>query len=399
MPAEPGRFTAMKDHSQHSREQQVNVQWQGPRLCEEYNALWQSLCNDSPVTFSEWVLRAVDTVPQTVTWELEAALDVKPTKVVGVGRKMHEKNRKAVYDETQRLKLPAIPSYSQQQGRVKLVLALKAFAAWRPRVGFNVVIAGLAGQLMAVLGNERHTFKLLALLYDRYHLKDYFEHDWTRRREKIMLDAQKVWDTTEYQWPDLFQIFQRFKGGKEIFMDIVRHLLSTLLTEAHTPEIQAFEWHVRLLHRLVLPVGTVVPNDPRGPLRHLIMIIMARHQHLFMTCRSEKELELKVGNLRRSVRMDPLLAKLLAKEPGREEVNLFPSLMIGSAAGIFSHHVLGLLPSFFEPTELVLSLSAAAAGAIASLRWQVRCHNEHVADANRALLAGERRKSHSCVVT
>lgn len=384
----------MKDHSQHSREQQVNVQWQGPRLCEEYNALWQSLCNDSPVTFSEWVLRAVDTVPQTVTWELEAALDVKPTKVVGVGRKMHEKNRKAVYDETQRLKLPAIPSYSQQQGRVKLVLALKAFAAWRPRVGFNVVIAGLAGQLMAVLGNERHTFKLLALLYDRYHLKDYFEHDWTRRREKIMLDAQKVWDTTEYQWPDLFQIFQRFKGGKEIFMDIVRHLLSTLLTEAHTPEIQAFEWHVRLLHRLVVPLGTYDANDPRFQFRHLIMTIMARHQHLFMKCKTQHELLQKVNMLRKSVRMDPLLAKLLSQNPDREEVNLFPSLVSGSAAGILSHHLLNFLPSFFEPAQLALSFSTAAAGAIASLRWQVRWNNEHVADANRTLLSGESRKSH-----
>ena len=398
MPVDPGRFTA-KDHHQHSREQQVNAQWQGPRLCEEYVIIWQDLCPSSPVSFSEWALRAADTVPQTVIWELEAALDVKVTKIVVGGKRQHEKNsqhrdRKAVFDETPRLKLPTIASFSQQQGRVKLVLALKAFAAWRPRVGYNTVIAGFAGQLMAVLGSEKLTFMLLALLYERYHLKDYFENDVARQTEKIMLDAQKVWEATQYRWPDMFQTFQRFPRGQEIFLEIVRHLLSTLLIDSYCPEIQAFEWHVRLLHRLVVPLGTYDANDPRFQFRHLIMTIMARHQHLFMKCKTQHELLQKVNMLRKSVRMDPLLAKLLSQNPDREEVNLFPSLVSGSAAGILSHHLLNFLPSFFEPAQLALSFSTAAAGAIASLRWQVRWNNEHVADANRTLLSGESRKSH-----
>ena len=33
--------------------------------------------------------------------------------------------------------------------------------------------------------------------------------------------------------------------------------------------MQPFEWHVRLLHHILLPVGEYSPRDPRPQLRHV----------------------------------------------------------------------------------------------------------------------------------
>ena len=257
MPVEPGRFLSSRGASS---EQQVNAGWQGPRLCNNYATLWrESFPAVDKAHFSDFVLRAQDGLHPEVAIMIENVLETNGPKV-----KLPKQPGKS---EDQPLNLPLIPSYTTPQGRSKLRVVLRAFGCWRPHLGYNPIMAALAAQIMAVTGSEKVTFQILVSIYKKYRLKDYFEGEQEKQEERKVEDAEALWRSAQVQWPDLVYAFSRYPSGEGIFKDCVKSLLSTLLTDTHRPEKQPFEWHVRLLHHVLLPVGGYSPADPRAQLQ------------------------------------------------------------------------------------------------------------------------------------
>ena len=181
--------------------------------------------------------------------------------------------------EDQPLNLPLIPSYTTPQGRSKLRVVLRAFGCWRPHLGYNPIMTALAAQMMAVTGSEKVTFQILVSIYKKYRLKDYFEGEQEKQAERKAEDTEALWRSAGPRKYDgrIWFTFSRYPSGEGIFKDCVKSLLSTLLTDTHRQEKHPFEWHVRSLHHVLLPVGDYSPADPRAQLRHVVMQIMARY--------------------------------------------------------------------------------------------------------------------------
>eukprot|EP00438_Fugacium_kawagutii_P023554 Skav200909 [mRNA] locus=scaffold1581:365879:367078:+ [translate_table: standard] len=387
MPEEPGRFKSSGLVVTH--DQQINPQWQGPRFCDNYASQWQDKLAATEVHWSEFVIRAQETLHPHIANAIELAL--------ATGEK--GKTLSVASASVPRLALPAIPSYSLVQGRSKLRLVLRAFAGWNSRVGYNPIVAALAAQIMAVTGREKLTFQILVAGYKKYRLKDYFEGTEAAKEKHIMRDVEALWQSVHLEWPDLAFLFGQYAKGEEFFKNCTKSLLSTLLTETHHAEMQPFEWHVRLLHHILLPVGEYSPKDPRAQLRRTVMQIMARHMHNFLKCKNEEELEKLTEHVSRYVHVDLLLVKLLAKEPTVPKVHLAPSLVGGSAIGTLSYEVASnFLPSLGAPVHVILGLSATAAGTVGGLRASKQWSVEGVANENRELLAMGNRRDEKTVV-
>lgn len=199
-----------------------------------------------------------------------------------------------------------------------------------------------------------------------------------------MEDAEALWRSAQVQWPDLVYAFSRYPSGEGIFKDCVKSLLSTLLTDTHRPEKQPFEWHVRLLHHVLLPVGDYSPADPRAQLRHVVMQIMARYLHAFLKCEDDHQLENAATEVTGYVHVDVLLVTLLAKRLSAPKVYLAPSLVGGSVVGALSCDV----ASHFLPPEapILVGIAAAAAGTAACLFGSTQLSVEQIADENRELM-------------
>lgn len=393
MPEKPGRFKCSAKSIQIATpDQQVNAGWQGPRLCSNYAALWREKFPPTNVHFSQFVLRAQDELHPDVAKTIELALETRVTKGFGKGRRgINAEEASRSSDSVPRLALPAIPSYSTPQGRSKLGSALRAFSCWNPVVGYNPIMAALAARIMAVTGSEKLTFQILVSIYKKYRLKDYFEGTLATQEENLMNDAEEVWQSIQFEWPDLVFIFRQHAHGEEIFKGCIKSLLSTVLTQTYRAEMQPFEWHVRLLHHILLPVGEYSPHDPRAQLRHIVTQIMARHLQNFRQCSDEQELEQAAENVTRYVHVDVLLIKLLAKAPTSLTTHMLPSLLGGlfggSAIGSLSYEIAShFLPSLGAPVQILLGLSAAAAGTLGSSRVAAQLSIERVADENRELL-------------
>ena len=89
--------------------------------------------------------------------------------------------------------------------------------------------------------------------------------------------------------------------------------------------------------------------------------------------------------------VDVLLIKLLAKAPTSLTTHMLPSLLGGlfggSAIGSLSYEIAShFLPSLGPPVQILLGLSAAAAGTLGSSRVAAQLSIERVADENRELL-------------
>ena len=374
MPVEPGRFLSSRGASS---EQQVNAGWQGPRLCNNYATLWrESFPAVDKAHFSDFVLRAQDGLHPEVAIMIENVLETNGPKV-----KLPKQPGKS---EDQPLNLTLIPSYTTPQGRSKLRVVLRAFGCWRPHLGYNPIMAALAAQIMAVTGSEKVTFQILVSIYKKYRLKDYFEGEQEKQEERKVEDAEALWRSAQVQWPNLVYAFSRYPSGEGIFKDCVKSLLSTLLTDTHRPEKQPFEWHVRLLHHVLLPVGDYSPADPRAQLRHVVMQIMARYLHAFLKCEDEHQLENAATEVTRYVHVDVLLVTLLAKRLSAPKVYLAPSLVGGSVVGALSCDV----ASHFLPPEapILVGIAAAAAGTAACLFGSTQLSVEQIADENRELM-------------
>ena len=364
MRSEPGRLTGGSEAT--SSDQQVNAGWQGPRMCKNYAQVWQESfpASSSHVHFSDLALQARDHVSRSVASEIETALDLLPSK------------------DHELLRLPAVPSYGRRQGRSRLAVVLKAFACWKPCIGYNKVLAALAAQILAVLGSEKFTFQILVSIYERYQLDDYFEQSEERRARMKAQDTERIWQEARFQWPDLVYAFERFNRGEELFKAAAEGLLSTLLTDAYCPEVQAFEWHVRLLHHLLLPAGVYESLDPRKQLRNTVMQIMARYQPDFQACEHEDELEQGSMRLVSQVHVDLELLSMLARGSTSQAVPIAPSLMAGSLTALFCYHALPLA----DPAQAMLSISAGLAGAVACFRSSYRELVEQRAEENRLFL-------------
>mmetsp|Transcript_54519 Transcript_54519/g.119360 ORF Transcript_54519/g.119360 Transcript_54519/m.119360 type:complete len:415 (+) Transcript_54519:118-1362(+) len=393
MPEKPGRFKCSAKSIQIATpDQQVNAGWQGPRLCSNYAALWREKFPPTNVHFSQFVLRAQDELHPDVAKTIEFALETsRVTKGFGKGRRGNAEEASRSSDSVPRLALPAIPSYSTPQGRSKLGSVLRAFSCWNPVVGYNPIMAALAARIMAVTGSEKLTFQILVSIYKKYRLKDYFEGTFATQDEHLMNDAEEVWQSIQFEWPDLAFIFRQHDHGEEIFKSCIRSLLSTVLTRTYRAEMQPFEWHVRLLHHILLPVGEYSPRDPRAQLRHIVTQIMARHLQNFRQCSDEQELAQAAENVTEHVHVDVLLIKLLAKAPTSLTTHMLPSLLGGlfggSAIGSLSYEIAShFLPSLGPPVQILLGLSAAAAGTLGSSRVAAQLSIERVADENRELL-------------
>ena len=393
MPEKPGRFKCSAKSIQIATpDQQVNAGWQGPRLCSNYATLWREKFPPTNVHFSQFVLRAQDELHPDLAKTIELALETRVTKGFGKGRRgIHAEEASRSSDSVPRLALPAIPSYSTPQGRSKLGLVLRAFSCWNPVVGYNPIMAALAARIMAVTGSEKLTFQILVSIYKKYRLKDYFEGTLATQDEHLMNDAEEVWQSIQFEWPDLVLIFRQHAHGEEIFKGCIRSLLSTVLTRTYRAERQPFEWHVRLLHHILLPVGEYSPRDPRAQLRHIVTQIMARHLQNFRQCSDEQELAQAVENVTEHVHVDVLLIKLLAKAPNSLTTHMLPCLLGGlfggSAIGSLSYEISShFLPSLGPPVQILLGLTAAAAGSLGSSRVAAQLSIERVADENRELL-------------
>ena len=393
MPGDPGRFKSTGAVKAVTRDQQVNPGWQGPRLCSNYASLWIESFPPNTVHFSEWVLCAQDSLHPDVGKNIELALVTletvtKPSKGAGSKKKAVEEPKGS---DVPILPLPTIPSYGTPQGRSKLAQVLKAFCCWNPRCGFNPIMASLAARIMAVTGNERGTFNILVTIYRRYQLKDYFEGTAASQAEHLMQDAEAVWQSVGFEWPDLVTIFSQFTNGCEIFNSCVKSLLSSMLTKTYAPEAQLFEWHVRLLHHILLPIGEYSKSDPRAQLRHIVMQIMARHLHNFRKCRDEHELQQAAKNITRHVHVDVVLVTLLCRAPTPPTAHLAPSFMAGflggSTLGTVSYEVAcHFLPSLGAPVQVLLGLTAAVAGSVGSQQLSMQLSMERAVDGNRAVL-------------
>ena len=264
-----------------------------------------------------------------------------------------------------------------------LAQVLRAFACWKPDLGYHPIFARLAAHIMAVLGNEKQTFQILVDLFQRYQLGDYFE-----RYTGLDCDATAVWSLAQSQWPDLAYSFSRFPEGELMFKELAKWLLSTLLTEAHRAEVQPFEYHVRLLHHLLFPAGNYDPADPRAQLRHIVLKVIARHQYAFLKCSSVEELEQQVRGLRQHVHVDEVLLTLLMQSDAVFVAPCWPTVLGASCFGCLAHNLATSLlhVAAGHPFDITLSLAGAMYGGVdcllRSLQWSVEC----TADEHRALL-------------
>ena len=371
-------------------DQQVNAGWQGPVFCDNYAALWIERFSPDTANYYEYVYFAKERVHPEVLNNIDLTLKTEPAKK-GKGNKKQRTFLEKGFDSVPILPLPTIPSYSTWQGRNKLAVVLKAFCCWNPRCGFNPIMASLAAQIMAVTGNQRVTFHILVTVYQRYQLKDYFERTANAQAKHLMQDAEAVWHSAGFEWPDLVNIFSQFKHGRETFYSCVKSLLSTLLTKAYAQEAQPFCWHVRLLHHILLPIGEYSKSDPRAELRHIVMQIMARHLHDFRNCIDESQLQQTSKYITKHVHVDAILVTLLCRAPTPPTTHLTTSLMAGflggSTLGTVSYEVAcHFLPSLGAPVHILIGLTAAAAGSVGSLQLSMRSSVERAATGNRTLL-------------
>ena len=238
-------------------DQLINSSWLGPRLCEDFSALWvKTFSVPTDVKYSQFLMQSMDSLDADVVAKIECALDLLPR---------HTKQR---HQPVAELPLPAsVPSFGEASGRSKLASSLRAFACWKPDVGYQPDLALLAAHIMSVAGNERVTFQALVTIYRQYRLKDYFEGPDTE--EAIRCDAAKVWVAARLNFPGLADAFSRFNQA-QLFQAAVSSLLSTLLTQTHCPALQPFEYHVRLLHSFLLPTGEYDSSaaSPTGAAHH-----------------------------------------------------------------------------------------------------------------------------------
>ncbi|CAE7236738.1 unnamed protein product [Symbiodinium natans] len=359
MPAVPGRFSTSKKSPPWTGDQQINPGWLGPRGCQHYSDRWMHhFSGPTDIPFSDFVLKACDSLDADVLAQIECAcaFDLLP----------HRKADRPA--DAVLLALPTwVPSFGDTTGRSRLSSVLRAFACWKPEVGYQPVLALLAAHIMSVAGNQRVTFQALVAVYRRYRLQDYFQGAGTQ--EAIRLDAAKVWNAACVQFPDLADAFVRF-NQTELFHSTVSWLLSTLLTQTCQPGAQAFECHVRLLDCFLLPAGDYDREDPRAQLRRLVLHIMARHQNDFLQCGCEDELTAAAKDIQQFVRVDDVLIQMLN---GQQEMTEMPDGMLWAAimAGVGAALTNDMSTALGLGAHVALTCGSAAGFAYGALKAAV----------------------------
>lgn len=331
------------------------------------------------VPYSHFVVQAPESLDADVVEKIEYALDIGRVEDWRQERKM-KKNPPLV----EKLPLPAsAPSFGNPTGRGKVASVLRAFACWKPEVGYHPDLSLLAAHILAVTGNEKATFQALVTVYRKYHLEDYFQGDNTQ--EALQQDAAKIWDAARVNFPDLAYAFSRF-NQTELFESTVIALLSTLLTQTYRPAMQAFEYHVRLLHFFLLPPGEYDPEDPRAQLRRMVLHIMARYSTAFLQCSSEVQLRAMSKDLQQFVLVDDVLLEMLNRKHKVHDVTnspLWPSALMAGLGAVLAYDI----SSPWGVGANAVSTTCGAVigfvtGALESAQWSA----ETLVLTNRALL-------------
>ncbi|CAE7515288.1 unnamed protein product [Symbiodinium natans] len=362
MAANPGRFFPW------SSDQQINPGWLGPCFCQAYSKCWvKEFTQPTDVHYSHFLMKASDTLDANTAAKMECALLLPSTQMPKVDP----------------LPLPAaVPSFGEPKGRNRLFSILRAFAAWKPLVGYQPDLARLAGHIMSVTGNERATFQALVTVYQRYHLQDYFEG--TGAKEALGGDAAKIWAGARLNFPDLAYAFTRFNEAA-LFESTVSSLLSRLLTQTFCPDIQPFHYHVRLLHFFLLPAWDYDPEDPRGQLRKLVLCIMARYEKPFLQCRSPAELRTMAASIEQFVRVDDALIEMMSNKYWTLELPRGPVWPAAFMAGLGAVLAYDLASPLGLGAHVACTACGSAAGilygALQSAQWSA----EACVLTNRAL--------------
>ncbi|CAE7546315.1 unnamed protein product [Symbiodinium natans] len=348
--------------------QQINPGWLGPPACQGYSARWvQEFSVPTDLKYSQFLMHSVESLDSDVLAEIQCALRIVPKK----------RGKPAV----DLLKLPTtVPSFREDAGRIKVASVLRAFACWKPDVGYQPELALLAAHIMAVAGNERVTFQALATTYRKYHLQDYFEGADTQ--EAIVGDAEKIWAAARLYFPDLAHAFSRF-GKKKLFLSVVSSLLSKLLTQTYRPDLQPFEHHVRLLHNFLLPVGDYDPEDPRAQLRRLVLVIMARHEESFL-----QSSEAEIKDVIRDVvpRVDSVLIEMLNANHPMPDIPsgpLWPSLLLTGLGAVLAYD---MASPWGMAAQVTWTTGAAVSGFVYGALQSAQVSVEAAVLANRAFM-------------
>eukprot|EP00931_Biecheleriopsis_adriatica_P018429 TRINITY_DN12920_c0_g1_i1.p1 TRINITY_DN12920_c0_g1~~TRINITY_DN12920_c0_g1_i1.p1 ORF type:complete len:457 (+),score=82.08 TRINITY_DN12920_c0_g1_i1:58-1371(+) len=377
-------------------EHQVNPGWQGARSCAHIADKWASIPKVEGVpNYQSVMIGDQATLSSFDAATIDAALDLKPLGSSSSSSRVPPRKGQASHRvgevplAVEPLSLPAAPSYGMRMGRAKLGNVLRAFSLWKPAIGYNTTIASLAASIMAVVGYEKTAFHILASVYVRYQLDDYFMPPRVGAAQKR--DVAKIMSSLELLWPDMNLIFRRHDAC-HILEELLDHLLSTLLSTAYNPSKQVFEYYLRLLYRVIMPDNSHDDKDPRRQLRRVVMAIVLRHQALFIACGSQDEVRERTDGLKDHIYVDVALLKLINhRSLDAEGVAFSDAAQWAAPFGAVVFAALGgdIATSFLSPWNALAApivTTIGFAGSLATYYSAVQGYAEIITDDNRGTL-------------
>eukprot|EP00929_Paragymnodinium_shiwhaense_P054555 TRINITY_DN27345_c0_g1_i1.p1 TRINITY_DN27345_c0_g1~~TRINITY_DN27345_c0_g1_i1.p1 ORF type:complete len:335 (-),score=40.42 TRINITY_DN27345_c0_g1_i1:490-1494(-) len=155
---------------------------------------------------------------------------------------------------------------------MQLRRVLIALCCYRPKGGFQEAFSCFVTLILPFVGNERESFKLVAAVYDRFELEDYYAIQ--RRGEKLLeKDVKNTLADMNYLFPAAVTLFRR-EGEPGALEAWISRFLASLLACGFNSKTTSLEQYVELLDKL-LSYTHASPRDPRKGLRWVVCCVVA----------------------------------------------------------------------------------------------------------------------------